>query len=101
MRITAAALALLAALPVAAQDAAAPDMGDDCTFLQQSFAGVYEGQRQMAGGDVEAADPATATMFAAIQTNIILMAQAAGCDMGPMIETAREQLQRYAPQAVE
>ena len=101
MRITAAALALLAALPAAAQDAAAPDMSDDCTFLQHSFAGVYEGQRQMAGGDVEAADPATATMFAAIQTNIILMAQAADCDMGPMIETAREQLQRYAPQAVE
>ena len=109
MRIAATLAALLLALPAAAQDAgasagasgAAPDARDDCTFLQHSFAGVYEGQRQMAGGDVEEADPATATMFAAIQANIILLADAADCDMGPMIETAREQLARYAPQAVE
>ena len=101
MRTTALALALLMASPITAQEATTPDTRDDCTFLQHSFAGVYEGLRQMAGGDVEAADPATVTMFTAIQTNIILLAQAADCDMGPMIETAREQLQRYAPQAVE
>ena len=105
MRITIPALVALVALPATAQDAAAPDPAadtrDDCTFLQQSFAGVYEGLRGMEGGDVEVADPATVTMFTAIQTNIILLAQAADCDMRPMIETAREQLQRYAPQAVE
>ncbi len=105
MRLAATTLALLVALPASAQEAATPetmpDARDDCTFLQHGFAGVYEGLRQTAGGDVEAADPATVTMFTAIQTNIILLAQAAGCDMGPMIETARDQLRRYAPQAVE
>ena len=55
----------------------------------------------MAGGDVETADPALVTMFTAIQTNIILLAQAADCDMDPMVTTARAQLERYAPGAVE
>jgi hypothetical protein len=90
--------ALLLALVLPALPAAAQEATDDCTFLQQSFAGVYDGLRQMAGGDVERADPATVTMFTAIQTNIILMAQGADCDMGPMIEVAREQLDRYGPQ---
>ena len=87
------ATALLPAVPAAAQE----DAADDCAFLQNSFAGVYDGLRQMAGGDVERADPATVTMFTAIQTNIILMAQGAGCDMTPMIEVAREQLAAYGP----
>lgn len=120
MRLASILVALLAAAPAVAQQqdvetspgAAAggdavegaivtetPGASDDCTFLQQSFAGVYDGLRMMAGGDVEQADPATVTMFTAIQTNIILMAQGAGCDMGPMIEVAREQLARYAPEA--
>ena len=89
--------AVLLGSPVLAQDAAS----DDCAFLQESFAGVYEGLRQMAGGDVETADPALVTMFTAIQTNIILLAQAADCDMDPMVTTARAQLERYAPGAVE
>ena len=94
--------AALAGLPAIAQDAASADPAtDDCAFLQQSFAGVYDGLRQMAGGDVESADPATVTMFTAIQTNIILMAQASGCDVAPMVETAREQLARYAPEAAQ
>ena len=90
-------LALALALSITALPAAAQDATDDCAFLQRSFAGVYDGLRQMAGGDVEQADPATVTMFTAIQTNIILMAQGAGCDMGPMVDVAREQLGRYAP----
>ena len=99
MRLAIAAIAILLAAPALAQDAPAPE--EDCAFLHRSFAGVYEGLRHMAGGEVETADPAVVTMFTAIQTNIILMAQAADCDVGPMIETAREQLARYAPAAVE
>lgn len=99
MRLAALAVPLLAAFPAMAQDAAPSP--DDCDFLARSFAGVYEGLRQMAGGDVESAAPEVVTMFTAIQTNIILMADAAECDMAPMIETARAQLERYAPDAVE
>lgn len=96
MRFPLIALAAFAALPAVAQEGSAVD---DCEFLRQSFAGVYEGLRAMAGGDVEQADPATVTMFTAIQTNIILLAQAAECDMAPLIAEAREQLGRYAPEA--
>ena len=100
MRLALATLAILAAAPALAQDdAMTPE--EDCAFLQRSFSGVYDGLRQMAGGDVESADPAVVTMFTTIQTNIILMAQSADCDMAPMIEAARGQLERYAPAAVE
>ena len=91
--------ALLLAMPAAAQDAAPDPAGDDCAFLQQSFRGVYDGLRMMSGGDVEQAPPELVTMFSVIQTNIILLADAADCDMDPMIEVAREQLERYAPEA--
>ena len=122
MRVAPLLVALLAAAPAIAQQQDAetppeaatggdtiegaivmetPGGSDDCAFLQESFAGVYEGLRQMAGGDVETADPALVTMFTAIQTNIILLAQGAGCDMDPLVQTARTQLERYAPGAVE
>ena len=97
MRLVALATLTLLAAPATAQDAAE----DDCAFLQRSFSEVYDGLRQMAGGDVERADPALVTMFTAIQGNIILLAQASECDVAPMVEAAREQLARYAPQAVE
>lgn len=96
MRLPVIALAAVAALPAIAQEG---QPVDDCAFLGQSFAGVYEGLRAMAGGDVEQADPATVTMFTAIQTNIILLAEAADCDMEPLVAEARRQLERYAPEA--
>lgn len=86
--------------PAVIEGAAGADATDDCAFLTGAFAGLYEGLRAEAGGDIEDADPVRVTMFTAIQGNTILLAQAAGCDVGPMIEIARAQLGRYHPGGV-
>ncbi len=91
---------LLLALVLAAGSAAAQDAGsayseNDCEFLEQSFQEVYDGLRQR-GANLHEADPGLATMFVAIQNNIILLHQARGCNIGVLIDLARQEAERYA-----
>lgn len=89
----AAALGSAAAQDVGAQDAERREM-DDCAFLIRAFEGTYQGIRAEEG-KMDEADPALVTMYLQIQSNTLQLAEAAGCDVRPMIEIAREQLSRY------
>lgn len=86
-------VAALAATPAISQEA--DPSADDCAFLQKAFADLYKGMR--ADLDINDAPPVRVSMYVQIQTNILLMAQVAECDMGPMVDVAREQLQGYQP----
>ena len=84
---TAAALGLLAGGPALAQD------GDDCAFLERAFEEAYSGAQEESAAEDFA--PEVVTMYATFQTNVLLMAQAAECDVSPMIATARQKLRQY------
>jgi hypothetical protein len=94
-----AALGLVAAVGVGAAAAQVTGAQNDCAFLEQSFQEVYDGMREMADGQASAhqghPDPAVVTMFVGIQTNIILLHEARGCDASKLVELARKEKQQY------
>lgn len=92
------AAAALGAAPVAAAQDRAPRgvnvQGDDCAFLTKAFADTYRGIRAEEG-KMENADPLNVIMYLNIQSNTVQLAEAAGCDVRPMIAIAKRQLRRY------
>ena len=97
-----AALALpLLASPASAQEDAQPEapqnemaVGDDCAFLVRAFDELYRGV-EAEQARMDEADMDRIMMHLQIQANTVQLADAAGCDVRPMVAIARRQLQRY------
>lgn len=94
-----AALGLFVAIGPGAAAAQETGPQNDCAFLEQSFQEVYDGMREMTGGqgseDRSQPDPAIVTMFVTIQNNIILLHEARGCDASKLVELARKEKRQY------
>jgi hypothetical protein len=80
--------------PAAAQERSAMPEGDDCAFLVGAFENTYRGLREEEG-KMDEADHHKVMMYLQIQSNTVQLAEAAGCDVRPMVTIAREQLERY------
>lgn len=93
IRTTTALFALLAT-PALSQGSGSAAMGEDCAFLAAAFEETYRGLREEEGR-VEGADMEQVMMYLQIQENTLELAQAAECDVGPMVDAAREHLRRY------
>lgn len=88
-----------AASPTAGRQLEGP--ADDCGFLEQAFQEVYAGLRQQPGQGRIGSAPATenpqlVTMYLMIQSNIIQMHTAAGCETTNIIAIARNEAARYS-----